>query len=181
MQPDRDLLPGVEVETDLGAFQVVETPGHAPSHVCLYQEDRRILISGDHLLGRVSLYYDYGYTPDPAGEFLDSLNKVEDLDMRLCLAGHARPFTDVQAHITANRVVVAERLEGCLRVLGEHGPITAFDGRAARLRRGDHARRTRTGGSARRSATCSTSRSPAARERTPGELEGDPERWSLAP
>ena len=47
--------------------------------------------------------------------------------MRLCLAGHGRTFTDVQAHITANRVLVAERLEGCLRVLREHGPITAFD------------------------------------------------------
>ena len=47
--------------------------------------------------------------------------------MRLCLAGHARPFTDVQAHITANRVLVAERLEACLRTLREHGPITAFD------------------------------------------------------
>ena len=54
-------------------------------------------------------------------------SKVEDLDARLCLAGHARPFTDVQAHIDANRALVAERLEGCLRVLREHGPITAFE------------------------------------------------------
>ena len=68
--PDRDLVPGVEVETDLGTFQVYETPGHAPSHVCLHQPDNGLLISGDHLLGRVSLYYDFGYTPDPAGEFL---------------------------------------------------------------------------------------------------------------
>ncbi|HEY4093961.1 MAG TPA: MBL fold metallo-hydrolase, partial [Baekduia sp.] len=72
VEQDRDLVPGVEVRTDLGTWQVFETPGHAPSHVCLYQEDRRILISGDHLLGRVSLYYDYGYSPDPAGEFLHS-------------------------------------------------------------------------------------------------------------
>lgn len=125
--PDRDLLPGVEITTDLGAWKVVETPGHAPSHVCLYQEERRILISGDHLLGRVSLYYDYGYTPDPAGEFLNSLNVVEDLDMRLCLSGHGRTFTDAAAHITANRVTVAERLAGCLSALGDHGPVTAFD------------------------------------------------------
>ena len=52
--PDRELLPGVEVPTDLGAWQVYETPGHAPSHVCLHQPDRRLLISGDHLLGRIS-------------------------------------------------------------------------------------------------------------------------------
>lgn len=127
VEPDRDLLPGVEIHTDLGTWRVVETPGHAPSHVCLYQEDRRILISGDHLLGRVSLYFDYGHTPDPVGEFLDSLGRVEDLDMRLCLPGHGRTFTDVQAHITANRVLVADRLEACLRTIAGHGPITAFD------------------------------------------------------
>ena len=86
---------GDTVDTDLGTWRVVETPGHAPSHVCLYQPERRLLISGDHLLGRVSLYFDIGYTPDPVGEFLDSLDKVERLDARLVLSGHGRPFTDV--------------------------------------------------------------------------------------
>ena len=33
LRPDRDLLPGVEVESDLGTWSVHETPGHAPSHV----------------------------------------------------------------------------------------------------------------------------------------------------
>src|SRR5215208_2374515 len=88
VEPDRDLVPGVEVQTDLGVFQVYETPGHAPSHVTLHQPDRGILLSGDHLLGRVSLYYDYGHTPDPAGEFLSSLDVVDALDSSLCLAGH---------------------------------------------------------------------------------------------
>ncbi len=64
-------------------WQVYETPGHAPSHVCLFQPERRLLISGDHVLGRISLYYDYGWTPDPVGEFLSSLDVVEGLDARL--------------------------------------------------------------------------------------------------
>jgi glyoxylase-like metal-dependent hydrolase (beta-lactamase superfamily II) len=110
VEPDRPLLPGLTIDTDLGPWSVHETPGHAPSHVCLYQPDRRLLISGDHLLGRVSLYYDYGWTPDPAGEFLSSLDVVEQLDARLCLAGHGRTFTDVRAHIRANRELVAERI-----------------------------------------------------------------------
>jgi len=114
IEPDRELVPGVEVETDVGTWQVYETPGHAPSHVCLYQRERRLLISGDHLLGRVSLYFDYGYTPDPAGEFLHSLDRVEDLDARLCIPGHGRTFTDVAAHIHANRRLVAERVQRVL-------------------------------------------------------------------
>jgi glyoxylase-like metal-dependent hydrolase (beta-lactamase superfamily II) len=124
--PDRELVPGVEVPTDLGAFQVYETPGHAPSHVSLHQPDRRILISGDHLLGRVSLYYDYGHTPDPAGEFLASLDVVDDLDCGLCLAGHGRPFRDVTEHIEANRREAAEGLARVRAALSD-GPKTPFE------------------------------------------------------
>jgi glyoxylase-like metal-dependent hydrolase (beta-lactamase superfamily II) len=127
VEPDRNLVDGVVVDTDLGPWHAVETPGHAPSHVCLWQPERRLLISGDHLLGRVSLYYDFGYTPDPAGEFLASLDRVEALGARLCLAGHGRTFADVQGHIAANRGLVAQRLAALEAVLRTDGPITAFD------------------------------------------------------
>jgi glyoxylase-like metal-dependent hydrolase (beta-lactamase superfamily II) len=127
VEPDRELVAGVVVETDLGPWSVHETPGHAPSHVCLHQPDRRILISGDHLLGRVSPYFDYGWTPDPVGEFLDSLDSVQALDARLCLAGHARTFTDVAAHIEANRALVHQRLTRVREIVAEHGPITAYE------------------------------------------------------
>ena len=88
--PDRDLLPGIEVQTELGAWQVHETPGHAPSHVVLHQPERRLMISGDHLLGRTVLFFDHGHTPDPVGEFLRSLEEVEPLGGRPLPAG-ARP------------------------------------------------------------------------------------------
>jgi glyoxylase-like metal-dependent hydrolase (beta-lactamase superfamily II) len=105
---------------------VVETPGHTPSHVCLHQPERRLLISGDHLLGRVSLYFDIGLTPDPVGEFLHSLDVVDALDARLALAGHARPFTDVRAHVDANRELVAERLDAVRAALAE-APRTVYE------------------------------------------------------
>ena len=110
-RPTASSLPGVEVETDLGAWQVYETPGHAPSHVVLHQPERRLLLSGDHILGRVSLYYDFGYTPDPAGEFLSSLDTVSELDVDLVLAGHGRPVRDAPGLIEANRSAVRERVE----------------------------------------------------------------------
>ena len=101
----------MEVETDLGDWRVYETPGHAPSHVCLHQPEQRLILSGDHVLGRVSLYYDYGYTPDPAGEFLASLDVVDALDVDLFLAGHGRPRRDFHALVQANRDAVRERVE----------------------------------------------------------------------
>jgi glyoxylase-like metal-dependent hydrolase (beta-lactamase superfamily II) len=126
VEPSRELVDGVTVDTDLGQWRVVETPGHAPSHVCLFQPERRLLVSGDHLLGRISLYYDYGYTPDPAGEFLESLEKVEDLDPRLCLPGHGRTFADVRAHIHANRELVAERVQKVLDAISVE-PLTVVE------------------------------------------------------
>jgi glyoxylase-like metal-dependent hydrolase (beta-lactamase superfamily II) len=127
VEPDRALVSGVVIDTDLGPWVTYETPGHAPSHVCLFQPDRRLLISGDHLLGRISPFFDYGYTADPVGEFLSSLTVVESLDVRLCLAGHGRTFADVQAHIEGNRDLVHARLQRTIAVLGEAGPLTPFE------------------------------------------------------
>ncbi len=127
VEPDRALLPGVIIATDLGPWSVHETPGHAPSHVCLFQPERRLLISGDHLLGRISLHFDYGYSPDPVGEFVHSLDVVEALHPRLCLAGHGRTFADVHAHIEGNRELVAERLQSTLDAIGADEEPTAFE------------------------------------------------------
>jgi glyoxylase-like metal-dependent hydrolase (beta-lactamase superfamily II) len=119
IEPDRPLVDGVKVETDLGTWTAYETPGHAPSHVCLYQPEHRLLISGDHVLGRISLFYDYGWTPDPVAEFLSSLDVVGRLDARLGLSGHGRPFVDVHGHIDGSRRLVHERLEAALRALSD--------------------------------------------------------------
>src|SRR5829696_8630495 len=110
VEPDRQLLPGVEVETDLGAWQVHETPGHAPSHVVLHQPERKLLISGDHLLGRTVLFFDHGHSPDPVGEFLSSLETVETLDVGLVIPGHGRTFRDPEAKIAESRRQVEELL-----------------------------------------------------------------------
>lgn len=126
IDPARDLLDGVTFETDLGEWVAYETPGHSPSHVCLFQPERRLLISGDHLLGRISLFFEYGYSPDPVGEFLGSLDVVERLGARLCLAGHGRTFTDVHAHIQGNRTLVRERLERTQEAIAGR-ELTAFE------------------------------------------------------
>lgn len=124
--PDRELVPGVGVETDLGSWQVYETPGHAPSHVCLHQPERKLMLSGDHILGRISLYFDFGHTPDPAGEFLDGLHTVADLDVDLVLAGHGRPVRDFSGLVEGNRAEVARGLER-VRAAIANGPLTAFE------------------------------------------------------
>jgi glyoxylase-like metal-dependent hydrolase (beta-lactamase superfamily II) len=125
IHPDRPLVDGVVIESDLGPWTAYETPGHCPSHVCLFQPEHRILISGDHLLGRISLFLEWGWSPDPVGEFLRSLEIVEGLDARLALSGHGRPFTDVPAHIEGNRSLVRRRLAAICEGLRD-GPQTAL-------------------------------------------------------
>jgi glyoxylase-like metal-dependent hydrolase (beta-lactamase superfamily II) len=125
-EPDRELLPGVEIETDLGTWQVHETPGHAPSHVVLHQPERKLLISGDHLLGRTVLFFDYGHSADPIGEFLGSLDEVEPLDVDLVLPGHGRTFRDPEAKIAESRRQVDELLGKVRAALGG-GERTAFE------------------------------------------------------
>jgi glyoxylase-like metal-dependent hydrolase (beta-lactamase superfamily II) len=126
VEPDRELVAGVEVETDLGAWRVHETPGHAPSHVVLHQPERRLLISGDRLLGRTVLFFDHGHSPDPVGEFMRSLNEVEPLEVGLVLAGHGRPFRDARAKIAESRRQV-EELMGRVRAALEAGERTGFE------------------------------------------------------
>ena len=126
-EPDRELVAGVEVETDLGAWQVHHTPGHAPSHVVLHQPERRLMITGDHLLGRNVLFFDYGHTADPVGEFLASLDLVEPLPVDLCLPGHGRTFRDPEAKIAEARRSVAANLDRVRDALREGGELTAFD------------------------------------------------------
>jgi glyoxylase-like metal-dependent hydrolase (beta-lactamase superfamily II) len=125
-EPDRELVPGVEVATDVGTWQVHETPGHAPSHVVLHQPGQRLLISGDHLLGRTVLFFDHGHTADPVGEFLASLDAVEPLDVGLVLPGHGRTFRDPEAKIAECRRQV-EELVAKVRAALAGGEMTAFE------------------------------------------------------
>jgi glyoxylase-like metal-dependent hydrolase (beta-lactamase superfamily II) len=124
--PDRDLVPGVEVETDLGTWQTHFTPGHAPSHVVLHQPERRLLISGDMIVGKVFLFFDHGHTPDPVGEFLSSLDVVAGLDVGLCISGHGRPIRDIPARVPPYREAVEQQLGDVRRRLTDE-PRTAYE------------------------------------------------------
>lgn len=77
-------------------WKVVHTPGHAESHVCLWSPVHGLLVSGDHLLPKITPHIDFGRgrEPDPLGAFLQSLARIEELDPKLVLPGHGRPFPE---------------------------------------------------------------------------------------
>ena len=133
--PTGTCVPGVTFETDAGTWNVIETPGHAPSHVCLHQPEQRVLLTGDHLMGRVSQYFDVGYTPDPVGEFLNSLD-VTETARRAARARRPRP--PVHGHPGAHRRQPPARSKprvSATRAALADGPKSAYE--AARAVYGD--------------------------------------------
>ena len=64
--------------------------------------------------------------PDPAGEFLTSLDTVDALDIDLVLAGHGRPVRDAPGLIEGNRREVANGIDRIRRAL-EGNDLTAYE------------------------------------------------------
>ncbi len=76
------------------------TPGHSPGHICLHHPELRILISGDHILPRISPNIGADvYAADPLTGYLASLRHLRDLPVELVLPSHGPPFHDMQGRI----------------------------------------------------------------------------------
>lgn len=122
VEPARPLSDGETFTIGDREWQVVYTPGHSPSHICLWSESDRILISGDHLLPTITPHIDFkrGVDEDPLGDFLKSLQKVERLDPRLVLPGHGAPFEEgaERARVVARHH--DRRLGSILQVIRHH-------------------------------------------------------------
>jgi glyoxylase-like metal-dependent hydrolase (beta-lactamase superfamily II) len=74
-------------------FRCIRTPGHSEGHTCLYEPQKKIFVSGDHILNditpNISLSSEGG---NPLKEYLLSLDKVFNLDVELVLPGHRNIF-----------------------------------------------------------------------------------------
>ena len=70
-------------------LEVIHTPGHEQSHICLRDSRSGVFFSGDHVLPRISpvVMYDEGLT-DPLGDYMASLQRVIDLDVGLTYPAH---------------------------------------------------------------------------------------------
>lgn len=89
-KPNRTVVDGEEIDLGKGRhLSVVHTPGHEPSHICLLDSTTGITFSGDHVLPRISpvIMYD-GVLDDPLGEYLNSLQKLINMDIGLTYPAH---------------------------------------------------------------------------------------------
>ena len=89
MTIDRTLRVGNIVKTKNFNFEVMPTPGHTPGSICLYEKEKRILISGDTLFEN-----NVGRTDLPGGDhgdLVESLNRLSKLNIEYLLPGHGSP------------------------------------------------------------------------------------------
>jgi glyoxylase-like metal-dependent hydrolase (beta-lactamase superfamily II) len=108
-------------------FRCVETPGHTRGHMCLYEAERKLFVSGDHILGditpNISAWDDI---ENPLRDYLASLAKVYDMEIELVLPGHRSIVTDYRARIREIREHHRHRLAEVLRILKSHGVSSAY-------------------------------------------------------
>jgi glyoxylase-like metal-dependent hydrolase (beta-lactamase superfamily II) len=126
--PDTTLYGGETITCGDFNFEVMPTPGHAPGHVCLYEPDKNILLSGDHILPtitpHVGLHPQSG--PNPLGDYLDSLERLKKLEVKFVLPGHEQPFTEFRERIEG--IILHHKLRNAeiLAALGSDAK-TAFE------------------------------------------------------
>lgn len=137
VQVTRPLADGSTLELRDRTLQVLHRPGHSPSDTVLFDESRKVLLSGDHLLARISsnplltrpLNTDGEYTgprPQALIAYIESLQKTRAMDLSLVLGGHGPPIREHVPLIDERLRQHARRAEKIFGLIAEH-PRTAHE------------------------------------------------------
>ena len=82
-------------------LRAVWTPGHTPGHLCFHDESRDLLLTGDHILPRITPNVSsYDMTSNPLADYLASLEKLRGLQPAEVLPAHEYRFADLDSRLT---------------------------------------------------------------------------------
>lgn len=109
-------------------IRAVWTPGHTPGHLCFHDEDNDVLLTGDHVLPRISP--NVGLQPhsaaSPLGPYLDSLRRLSDLDGAEILPAHEWRFRGLAVRTQQLLAHHEERCEEIRTVMSVLGPCSSW-------------------------------------------------------
>ena len=98
-EPDVLLNDGDDIDLPGRRLRVVWTPGHTPGHICLHDADHDLLLTGDHLLPRITP--NIGLAPGGPGSplhgYLASLRRLRGYDSAEALPAHEYRFRGIAA------------------------------------------------------------------------------------
>jgi glyoxylase-like metal-dependent hydrolase (beta-lactamase superfamily II) len=107
-------------------FKCVETPGHTHGHICLYEPEKKLLISGDHVLKGITPNISQWTDDDNMlATYLESLRKIRDIPIEIVLPGHRDIFGDCTARIDELISHHQRRAEEVFAILDDSG-MTAY-------------------------------------------------------
>jgi endoribonuclease LACTB2 len=95
--PLRPLAGGSQVRTEGATLRAIETPGHAPDHLCFVLEEERALFSGDNVLGVGTTVIPLG--SGDLGDYLASLERMLAEAPRRIYPAHGPAIEDGSAKI----------------------------------------------------------------------------------
>jgi len=122
-EPIRPVANGEILDLGGRALTVVWTPGHTDHHAVLFEESTGTLISGDHVLPRITSNVGVypGGRPDPLGDFLSALELMKTLDVKRVLPAHGEPFDDCDGRVDEILAHHALRLDETMHAVGGGG------------------------------------------------------------
>ena len=125
--PDMNILEdGDVIEVGDYRLECVTTPGHTTGHICLYEREKKILFSGDHILGDISPNIQcWSDQEDPLRNYLISLDKVSPSGSRPGPAGHRTLIKDMLGRINELKNHHQRRCGEIMELL-EQTPMDAF-------------------------------------------------------
>lgn len=126
----RRIQDGEDIHIGDCTWRVIVGKGHSPEHACLYCPERKVLISGDQVLPRISSNVSvYPTEPDanPMQDWLETLKKIrkEVPDDVLVLPSHNECFRGLHARLDYLGVAQERTMERLRRTLRE--PRRAVD------------------------------------------------------
>lgn len=107
----------------------VHTPGHTKDHLCLWDQDRGVMISGDHILPTITPHISgMGETADPLKDFFESLDRMSELPgVKTVLPAHGLDFTGLAERAQVIKEHHLERLQVLRDASGEVGAGSVND------------------------------------------------------
>jgi len=103
------------------------TPGHTEGHICLYEEEKQLLFSGDHILYDITPHIEsWSYEVNSLKNYMRSLDMVRNLPVKLVLPGHRNFFTDLKGRVDELKEHHEMRALEVLEVLGKK-TMSAYD------------------------------------------------------
>jgi glyoxylase-like metal-dependent hydrolase (beta-lactamase superfamily II) len=99
--PDRFLADGERPLGPGSALSAIWTPGHTPGHVCFFDSERNLMLTGDHVLPRITpnISPAPGVQDDVLGQYLASLLLLDGYDDAEVLPAHEYRFRGLSQRI----------------------------------------------------------------------------------